>query len=320
MFDELIKFSPRLPPTVFRLPFLRRVKPTPPKKEKTLQIGKRVVFIIVFFWTAVCGLRSAVAPPAQAGGLVKATSQNPEAQKLIDRAWKVDKSEYTAEVFRQCIPLMEQADKLDPHNPEILSDLSRYYWSLGDELPKQTPEQRKTLEGLYARGMELAEASLKVRETSAGHYWYAVNKGAGLEFSSIFAQAAGFVPIYRHYQYVLKNDPDYYYGGPGRLWTEIISRVPRKVVEMVGRKYVDEAMTEINRGIAKEPRYLDNYVYKARFLNAFFNNREETFRLLDQVLKGDPNCFPGEDALTRVGQRNGRRLWKTITGKDYPAK
>ena len=285
-----------------------------------LQIGKRVVFIVVFFWTAVCGLRSAVAPPAQAGGLVKATSQNPEAQKLIDRAWTLDKTEYNAEIFRQIIPLMEQADKLDPQNPAILSELSRFNWSLGDELPKQTPGQRKILEDLYARGIKYAEESLNIRETPAGHYWYAVNKGAGLEFSSIFAQAAGFFPIYSHYQYVLKNEPDYYYGGPGRLWTEIISRVPRKVVEMVGRKYVDEAMTEINRGIEKEPRYLDNYVYKARFLNVFFQDREEVFKLLDKVLKADPKCFPGEDALTRVGQRNGRMLWKKMTGKDYPEK
>jgi len=299
---------------------MNSMNPTNPKNRLTSHVLR-----LAFFWTAVGGLLSAVvffpAPrPAFAGGLVKANSQNPEAQKLIDRAWKVDKSEYTAEVFRQCIPLMEQADKLDPRNAEILSELSRFNWSLGDELPKQTPEQRKILEDLYARGLRYAEESLKIRETSAGNYWYAVNRGAGLEFSSIFAQAAAFFPIYSHYQYVLKHDPDYYYGGPGRLWTEIISRVPRKVVEMVGRKYVDEAMTEIDRGIAKEPRYLDNYVYKARFLYVFFKDREEAFQLLDQVLKADPGCFPEEDALTRVGQRNGRHLWKKITGKDYPAK
>ncbi|MCX5859283.1 MAG: hypothetical protein NT056_05245 [Proteobacteria bacterium] len=283
------------------------------------------VLRLAFFRAAVGGLLLAVilvpaVRPAFAGGLVKANSKNPEAQKLIDQAWKLEKSDYSAEIFRQCIPLLEQADKLDPQNADILSAVSRYYWSYGDELPKQTPEQRKTLEGLYARGMEIAEESLKIAETPAGHYWSAVNKAASLEFSSIFTQAAGFLTVNKHYQYVAKNDPDYYYGAAGRLWTEVISRVPRKVVEMVGRKYVEEAVMQIDRAIEKEPRYLDNYAYKARFMYVFYKNREEALKLLDQALQMGPNCFPEEDALTRVGLRNGMRLWKKIAGKDYPEK
>ncbi|MDD5224915.1 MAG: hypothetical protein PHE84_13095 [bacterium] len=299
--------------------FVSRLRSLPPAPGylRTLFHVRRKLFLCLVLLSLV--LLPAI-PLAFAGGLVKATSANPEAQKLIDQAWKLDKSEYTADIFRQCIPLMEQADKLDPKNPEILSDLSRYYWSLGDELPKQTSEQRKILEDLYARGIKYAEESLKIRETPAGHMWHAINRAAGLEFSNIFTQAAAFIPIYRECQYVTKNDPDYYYGAGGRLWTEIVSRVPRKVIEIVGHKYVDEAVEQINRAIEKEPRYVDNYAYKARFMYIFYKNREEALKLLDQALKADPGCFPGEDALTRVGQRNARLAWKKITGKDYPEK
>jgi len=258
--------------------------------------------------------------PALAGGLIKPASKNPEAQKLIDQAWALQKSDSNAEIFKQCISLMEQADRLDPNNPAILSDLSRYHWQYGDNLPKQTPEQQEKLAGIYTRGMEAADKSLKIKETSAGRYWYAVNKAASLEFSSIFAQAAAFPSLYRHTQYVLEHDPDYDYGAPGRLWAEILSRVPKKVVEIVGRRYVDDAMVQIDTAIEKEPRMLDNYNYKARFMYVYFEDKEAALKLLDTALKMDPNCLPDEVTGNKVAQRTGRQLWKTITGKDYPQK
>ena len=262
----------------------------------------------------------AVSLPALAGGLIKSTSKNPEAQKLVDKAWALEKTDSNAEIFKQCVSLMEQADKLDPNNPAILSDFSRYYWQYGDNLPKQTPEQQEKLVGLYTRGMEAADKSMRSKETPAGHYWYAVNKGASLEFSSIFSQAAAFPSIYKHTQYVLDHDPDYDYGAPGRLWTEILSRVPKKVVEMVGRKYVDEAMVQINTAIEKEPRALDNYNYKARLMYYYFEDKEAALKLLDTELKMDPHCLPDEVTGNKVAQRSGRQLWETITGKEYPQK
>ena len=262
----------------------------------------------------------AAALPAFAGGLVKPTSKNAEAQKLIDKAWALEKTDSNAEIFKQCFTMLEQADKLDPNNVTILIDLSRYYWNYGDNLPKQTPEQKKKLEGVYAQGMAAAEKSLKLKETVPGHYWYAVNKAASLEFSSIMAQAAGFPTIYKHSQFVTKNDPSYYYGADGRLWSEILVRVPKKVVEIVGQKYVTQAQGEIDAAIKMEPRYLDNYVYKARFVYVYYGNKDEALKLLDQALKQDPNSMPEEVSANKVAQREGRELWKKITGKDYPQK
>jgi len=262
----------------------------------------------------------AAALPAFAGGLVKATSKNAEAQKLIDKAWALEKTDSNADIFKQCFTMLEQADKLDPNNVAILIEISRYYWNYGDNLPKQTPEQKKILEGLYAKGMGAAENSLKLKETVPGHYWFAVNKAASLEFSSIMAQAAGFPTIYKHSQYVTKNDPSYYYGADGRLWSEILVRVPKKVVEIVGTKYVTQAQSEIDAAIKMEPRYLDNYIYKARFVNTYYGNKDEALKLLDQALKQDPNSMPEEVTANKVAQRDGRELWKKITGKEYPQK
>lgn len=257
--------------------------------------------------------------PVFAGGLPKPKSNKPEAQKLIDQAWALYKADSSAETYKKCISLMEEADKLDPNNPDILTDIARYYWNYGDNLPKQTPEQKKLITGVYAKGMAAAEKSLKLKETVGGHYWYAVNRAAGLEFNSIVAQAAGFPIIYKHSQYVSKNDPQYWYGTYGRLWSEILVRVPKKAVELVNWD-VQEAVAEIDRTIKIEPRFLDNYVYKARFLHVYFAKNDEALKLLDYVLKQDPNILPEEVTANKVAQRDARDLWKKITGKDYPAK
>jgi len=251
------------------------------------------------------------------GPLPKPVSNNTEAQNLIDRAWELENIDSNAEIYKKCISLLEEANKLDPNNYMILTDLSRYYWCYGDNLPKQTKEQQKQLEGIYKTGLGYAEKSLAVKETPPGHYWWAVNKAASLEFSSIFAQAGGFPGIKKHSDYVVKHEPDYDYGAPGRLWTEIIVRVPKIVVQMVGWN-VQEVIDLINDAIKKEPGYLDNYVYKARFYWTYFGDKEEALKLLDYALKQEPNILPNKLTANRVSQRDARELWNKITGKEYP--
>lgn len=266
-----------------------------------------LVFVLALF----------IAGPAFSGGLPKPESKNAEVRKLIDQAWALDKKDSSPEIYKQCIDLMEKANQLDPKNPGILTDLSRYYWNYGDTLPKQTEEQQDRLEEIYEKGMDCAEQSLKIKETVDGHYWYAVNKAASLEFSSIISQAAAFPSIYKNSQYVSDNDPQYYYGGPGRLWSEVLTRVPKIVVQMVNWD-VQEAVDEINKAIKIEPRYLDNFVYKARFIYKYYENKDEALDLLDHALEQDPNIFPEEVTANRVSQRDAKKLWKEITGKDYP--
>jgi tetratricopeptide (TPR) repeat protein len=268
-------------------------------------------------WAAVMML---VSWPAFAGGLTKPVSKNAEAQKLIDQAWQLDRSDSNSATYKKCMDLMEQANKLDPKNTDILTELSRYYWSYGDTLPKKTEEQQGQLEDLYDKGMAYAEQSLEIKETVGAHYWYAVNKASSLEFSNIVSQAAAFPSIYSHSQYVTTNEPDYYYGAPGRLWSEVLVRVPKTVVEMVGWD-VQEAVDNINTAIKLEPRYLSNYVYKARFYYKYFENKEEALKLLDHVLKQDAaTLFPEEVTDNKAAQKDAKKLWKEITGKEYPQK
>ena len=260
-----------------------------------------------------------LAAPAFSGPLVKPLSKNPEAQKLIDQAWDLDHTDSSAEIYKKCAGLMEQADKLDPNNTDLLTDLSRYDWEWANRLPKQTKPQQAVNVGLYTKGLAAAEKSLALKQTIGATYWRAVNRSSSLEFSSIFAQAAAFLAIKRDSDYVKNNEPDYYYGAEGRLWTEILARVPKIVVTMV-RWDVQDAVNDINNAIKAEPRYLDNYLYKARFDWVYFENKDEALKLLDYELKQDPNVLPSEVCANKSSQRDARELWKTITGKEYPAR
>lgn len=258
------------------------------------------------------------AGPAIAGGIAKGVSKVPAAQALIDQAWAQEKADVTAASWKKCIGILEQAEKLDPNNWMILVDLSRYWWEYSNQLPKQTEAQQKQLVSQYSRGVNYAERSLKLKETSAGHYWLAVNKASTLEWSSIFGQVAAFPGLYKDYRWVVDHDPDYFYGAAGRFWVEVLSRIPKAVIETLGQKYLDEAVAQINRAIQKEPRYLHNFVYKARFMWTFYQDKEAALKLCDQALKADPNALPDSVTDNKQAQREARELWKKITGKEYP--
>ena len=99
-----------------------------------------------------------------------------------------------------------------------------------------------------------------------------------------------------------------------------MARIPKAVIETLGQKYLDEAVDQINRAITKEPRYLHNFVYKARFEWNFYQNKNESLKLLDTAIKADPNAMPDYVTDNKEAQKEARELWKTITGKDYPAR
>ncbi len=251
---------------------------------------------------------------AFAGGLPKPRSGNPEAQKLIDQAWRLCKENPAGlESYGKGIELLERARRLDPRNHTILIELSRLYWEYGDHLPKRTRRQQATLIDLYEKGLEYAKKSLDIKETAGGHYWLAVNKAASMEFSNIFSQAAALPTISSHASKVKELDENYYYGAYGRLWAEILTRVPKAVVRIVGWD-PQVAVDAINESIQREPDFISNYVHKARLYHVYFGRDEEALKLLEIALKKDPAAFAEEVTANKAAQEEARELWRKITG------
>jgi hypothetical protein len=268
-------------------------------------------------WAAVMALVSWSA--LWAGGLPKPASQNALANQLIDQAWQLDRSQSGAAIYQQCLDLLEQADKLDPNNPHLLTELSRLTWKYGAALPRNTDDQRDKIEEIYEQGMAHAERSLAIKETVGGHYWHAINHSATLEFCTIIGQAAAFPSIYGHYLYMDDHGPDYYYGAAARLWIDLLARMPKQVVESADWD-LQEAMKDLDHAIAAEPRFLENYLTKARFHYYYHDDREGALKLIGQALRQDPQVFPEEAMNNKYTQQSARKLWKEITGQEYPRK
>jgi tetratricopeptide (TPR) repeat protein len=248
----------------------------------------------------------------------KAVSKNAEAQKAIDAAWKAVDDEINLKNVDAAVKELEKARKLDPNNVDLLNELADQYYYHGELMPRKTDADYDARNVWFEKGYEAASASLKIKETAGGHYWAAANLAAENENSTIVGQVYIFPELKEHMDWIDKNDPNYKYRASARFWSRVVVRVPEAVIKRVGQD-PEQVYQWMEQAIKAEPRFLDNYVYKAEFLWAR-GKKAEALATLDTCLKMDPNAFPEERAYNKYAQSRARGLWKEWTGKEYPNK
>jgi tetratricopeptide (TPR) repeat protein len=249
---------------------------------------------------------------------VKPKSSNPEAQALIDKAWNVVAVDLTIQTADKAIAYLEEADKLDPDNPEILVALADECWQRGDLMPRKEKEDYEARNVYFSKGLEAADKALSLKETAGAHYWHCANLASSYESRSILSQARIFLDLDRHMGWIEENDVSYLYGGYARFWSEVTSRVPDALLRMVGTD-PNEVYGQLENAIRIEPRYLLNYSYQAKFLHRMGDN-EKALEALKKAIEADPDIFPQELAKNKHAQKMAREYWKDFTGKDYPAR
>jgi len=248
----------------------------------------------------------------------KPLSQNPQAQTLIDQAWAGLDQEMSLKTIDQAIALDEKAVALDPKNADLLAELADEYWQRGDLMPKKNNADYDARKVYFQKGLDIANKSLAIKETAAGHYWNATNLASTDENAGIFKQASIFLEVSRHMDWIDLNAKGYKYGATARFWSEVSVRVPGIVIRIVG-KDPNENYQKLEDAIKTQPGFLQNYRYKANFQH-HQGKKEDALNTLDQMLKMDPNAFPPERAYNQFDQGRARELWKEWTGKDYPAR
>jgi tetratricopeptide (TPR) repeat protein len=248
----------------------------------------------------------------------KATSSNAEVQTLIDKSWAAQDQEMRLTEIDESIKYLEQAVKLEPGNHDILIELSDEYYQRGDNMPRTSDAEYTSRQKWFKKGLETAEKAIAIKETAASHYWVATNLAAYNENEGTLAQAGIFLTLNGHMDWVKEHDAAYKYGASARFWSRVFTRVPSIVIKMVGED-PERIYGELKEAIASEPNFIDNYLFKAEFLN-YKGEKEEALATLDTALKIDPNAFPKELAYNRHAQRKAKVLWKEWTGKDYPNK
>ncbi|MFO8057664.1 MAG: TRAP transporter TatT component family protein [bacterium] len=273
---------------------------------------KRLAGLIAFVAVITCAFVTEAREPE------KATSDNPQAQEYIDKAWNAVDENINMQNVKEAVKYLEKARKLDPKNPEILIELADQYYYRGELMPRETDEDYEARNKWFKKGMEAAQKALEIKENAAAHYWIAANKAAMNENASIFTQIRMFPSLMGHMEWIEEHNPDYKYGAEARFWSRVAARVPGPVQSAVGMG-PEDVYPKLDKAIKSEPRFIDNYVYKAEFLYAM-DKKEQALEVLDKALQMDPAAFPKEKAYNKYAQKRARKHWKEWTGKEYPSR
>ncbi len=247
---------------------------------------------------------------------VKPKSSNPLAQKLVDQAWAALDYKMGILQLDQAIGYLERALALDPNNPEILVEIAGEYFQRGYQMPHSNDLEIQACNVYFEKGYQAAAKALSIKESPGAHYWLAANLGLLKQHESFMSQASILPEINSHLDWINSNHKNYRYGISARYWSGIITRAPGVIVRMMGED-PQQVYQDLEISIKAEPRYLENYIFKAEFIY-YVGKKSEALDVLDQVLKMDPDAFPGERAHNRHTQKTARGYWKEWTGKEYP--
>jgi len=249
---------------------------------------------------------------------VKPKSQNPAAQKFIDKAWTALDQNMTTKEIDTAIKHLEKAVELDPNNDLLLCELAGEYFQRGYQMPDDDKKQIEARNVFFEKGYEAAQKANGIRESAGSHGWTAANLGSLKQHSSFITQAAILPELNSHLDWITQNDKDYKYGFVTRFWTGIMSRAPDMILDMLGEAPEGIFQDQL-KAVEKEPRYVENYIYLAEFYNSV-RKKDEALKWLEKGIQIDPESFPEERAYNRYMQKNAKVFWKEWTGKDYPAK
>lgn len=251
--------------------------------------------------------------------LLRAQVANPraEADKLHGQALAMLKNNLDNKTITQALALLEKAAELDPKNEEVWIEIAWRYWMLGDDMPQQSSEEKEARLKLFEKGMAAAQKAMALNPRSVGGlYWYTVNMAAAGEMRGILASLSMAGTLFGNMSRVDRRDPYYLYGATRRFGSEVFVRVPAWLTEQFGFKpeYVEE---DLQMNIEKWPNYFDNYVFLAR-VYLWEKERDKALKMLEFVLSHDAASMPEEKAENVRQQATARRMWKEITGKEYP--
>ena len=176
-----------------------------------------------------------------------------------------------------------------PDDEKLLVRLSiAYYWKGNNMLDGSDKSARQAA---YLKGMDYASRVCKISPDSAGgNFWYATNMASNGREKGILKSVSLLPEIRKRVELVLKVDKFYYYGGPQRLNSRIITKAPGFLRSKFGYT-IEDAEKMLKEAIARYPNFTMTHIFLADvYIEMKQTDKAKT--ALEKVLSIPENSMP----------------------------
>jgi tetratricopeptide (TPR) repeat protein len=246
------------------------------------------------------GIKARVLFTAILGVLVSSWLLLPRAIRAVDhqnslsRIEKLFAERDDIQNFRQAVSLLEDWQRRDPSNYEVLWRLAKYRYYLSDRENNLT-DKLKLLES----GIETAKKAVKLQSNRPeGHFWLGANYGSYTELKGPFKSLWLIKTIRSAFRTVFRIDPSYENGAVYLALGEMEIRLPR----LLGGND-SHGLALLEEGLKASPTNSDLKLFLAETYRAL-GKKAEARKLLESILNlNDPNRSPKEQQEIRTRAR-----------------
>lgn len=133
-------------------------------------------------------------------------------------------------------------------------------------------------------------------------YWYSTNLGKWALLEGIATILARKDDIKVTMEWILQNDPNFFYGAPYRYFGVYHTKVP------IGGGAPPKSKEAYEKSLAVAPNYLATKVLMAETYAVLIGDRELFDKLLNEVVAADPNALPEIAAENQLEQQKAKGL------------
>ena len=240
-----------------------------------------------------------------------------QAQALVDQAGKILAAAETEAEHDRAFTLYREACAVAPDYDPAWSGLGNAYLIRGLRLSEnETASAVRQLE-LFAQGKSACTRAQELDPQSpAANCCLANLLFAEGGVKGIWASAWVLPEVFKLTDRVAEVDPYYDDGAVFRTFGVVFVTVPLWISKSFG--YDPEQMLPyLDQSIAREPNRFVNYTVRAQ-VKEKIEQPVAALQDLDYILAHDPASPADFELENRTQQREARRRWKELTGKDYP--
>ena len=233
-----------------------------------------------------------------------AADQASELKDLTARADALFAQRENPSSASQAVKLYKQILEAQPDNQHVSVRLTWLLVFMGTTMKDKDQEAK-----YYEEATKVAELGAEHHPNSpASRYWLGVAYGLTADCSGPFAGMCLVPPIKDEMEALLKQAPDYEYGGAYR----VLGRLYTKLPGLLGGD-LDKAEEYLRKAVELGPKFWLNHLYLAHVL-AEKGRCEDAMKLVEMAAKGEP--VPGMEPESKLWRKHAAKVLEEVERGD----